>query len=156
MDRNSRCNDKIALEKGWLDYMMRDDLEWAECFSIHRIYVTQGTLLTLWQNGNKPLTVATAQITGATLNLEQGIKLNLDDVVVGSKPVRLAPHLFAWVPAFSDVRFTPSEHNDPRSRRRMTVPLCIKTLTNPERSRAPGAYYLTKASDLPALIGTFA
>lgn len=154
MDRQNTNNNKIALEQGWLDYMMRGNPEWAKCRSTHRIYVQQGLPLTVWQHGEKPTALGSASINDIQISFENGIELHLDDIVIGAKPIRLAPHLFIWIPAFSDVRYAPSEHNDPRSRRRMTVPICMKSLTNPERDPLAGAYYLSKQAHFYSLIGS--
>lgn len=143
MDRTTQKTDKTALERGWLDDMMRDKAEWPRCLSTHRIYVEQGSELTVWQHGAPPVALGTATVKDIRTSFEHGIELQVDDIVITSRPLRLAPCLFVWIPAFADVRYAPSEFANPKSRRRMTVPVCIKMTSNADVELVEGAYYLS-------------
>lgn len=150
MDRIIPATNKTVLEQGWLDHMMRDDAEWSKCRSTHRIYVQKDQPLTVWQHGAPPTALGSAVVSDIRMSFEGGIELQVDDIIITSRPTRLAPGLFVWIPAFADIRYAPSEYADPRARRRMTVPVCLKSMSNPDVEPTKGAYYLSKQADFYA------
>ncbi len=70
-----------------------------------------------------------------------------EKIQVGQKPIEASPGVFLWIPAFADVRFTPFPFEEPDNARRLSVPLCIKTLGRSDSALIEGAPYASLLSD---------
>ncbi len=143
---------KAQLELEWLAAAMVGNKQWASNRSTHRVYVHEGSEIVVWSSndGHTPSPKAIYRVVGLEMTATRGITIGLKSpecalqVVTGKPHTLLGTDVFLWVPAFSDVRFTPRPFGDPESIRRLSVPICLKAPTNPLSIIKPDTMYVTE------------
>jgi hypothetical protein len=134
---------KSEVEQAWNDAIMAGNVQWSRYRSTHRIYVHEGSELVSWfvKNG-APAVLSVRTVTCIAVHADRGVMVTVGNFTAAAVPATL-DDVFLWVPAFSEIRFAPVDHQKPFSRRRLTVSLCMKTATNPNSRLMEGACYLT-------------
>lgn len=153
MATDNSSQDKVLLERQWNNELLANNAWWPRLSHTSRVYTHEGMDFVLWEaDDGQPRVISLLTVTGYGLHADRGPTIAIQQTElsvrhhVGVLPGMISPGIFAWVPAFATIRYTPQDYNDPRSARRLTVPMCIRTLHRPGLL-VDGARYLTPLSE---------
>lgn len=152
MDNNEK-KEQLLFERSWNDSLLASDPMWRRLSFTSRIYVQQDQDLVLWEyHDGKAFPLALLTVTGFGLSADQGPTLTLQQIthrhpyIISTLPYAVIEGIYLWIPSFAGIRYTPRDYKDAASPRRLTVPLCIRTLHRPHQP-VNGARFLTSLTE---------
>lgn len=146
-------------EASWLLDLMKDNPLWQKLESKHLLYAQPDRIFVAWSvhQGQAQVTDVLT-IHAAELSLSEGIVLVLAGQSGFTTLVRHQPALipslgiFAWVPAFTDLRFTPADYAlGGASKRILSVPFFVKVASNPHKHLVEGGDYFSTIQEFKQL-----
>jgi hypothetical protein len=156
---STSTGERLKLERAWNEDMIGDNLAWRGLNSTHRINVQKGTKLVLWTiSKRQPLTIANYFVDDVHASSDEGISVILrrEDYTrfrATYFPTQL-PSLpvFVWVPAFSSVRYAPTDYKEGGlGARNLRVSLCIKARAVASTEGRAGDIFLSTLGEFQAL-----
>lgn len=145
---------QLALEREWLDAEMAADPAWAALPNIHRFYAVAGRAYVIWrQSDSSPEVLEVYSVINFYADPDNGLTVWLrphfgaKDLRVSPRPRQVFPGLYLWVPGHADVRFTPLHHDEPLSRRRLSVPFCARTACSSHAPLVHGQVYIAERKE---------
>lgn len=145
---------RLTYERAWLTVPTRHAPAWAETFCTSTARMYEGKKFIAWyvKNG-QPRIVELYMVTGLSITCD-GPSMTLQTshgshIQIGHKPTALAGNaLFAWFPAFMDVRYTPRNYDESDSRhRRLTWWVCIRSRMELKDTPVEGVTYFSGVTE---------
>ncbi len=145
--------DRRRYELLWAaEAVVKPDLPaWQSYRYTSRLHAYLNKILLVWQYSNgqpEVLEVLRVQDIGLGFTTGLSVKLTRKDgslVTVNNLPSKLPGlDVFIWLPALGEVRFTPSEWDNPRSPRTIRFGLNFKQKRNPVDGPEAGQHYLSE------------
>lgn len=148
-------DENVAKERAWNNARLQNDPDWFRYGFTRRAYATEGRSFVQWAYvDGQPQVREIFTCTGYHINGHTGLSIWLkrshttqESFKVGSLPTQYTEGAFLWVPAFSDVRYVPRDHQDPLSPRKLSTPICFKTAFRPEAILVEGAVYILELAE---------
>ena len=146
-------------EASWLLELMKDNPLWQKRESKHLLYAQPDREFVAWsvRQGQAQIDDVLS-IHAAELSLSEGITLVLAGQSGFTTLVRHQPTLvpslgiFVWVPAFTDLRFTPADYAlGGASKRTLSVPFFVKVASNPHKHLVEGGDYFSTMQEFKQL-----
>lgn len=148
-------------ESSWLLDIMKDSDVWHRLESKHLLYAQAGREFVVWTSINdQPVIKDIYKVSGVDLTLTKGLSVFLtslvahsdETLVIGCCPKQLKVKVFLWVPAFADIRFTPTDYSQGgKSRRMLSVPFFAKVASNPNKYLIEGGSYFSTMQEFKQL-----
>lgn len=146
-----------AQAREWVDRSMRHSALWAEFQYSTIMYGKKDTVFVVWEyHAGLPRLVAALVVEKPYISFVDGVALEVHDlvsdrrIVLDQKPAQIVPGVFAWIPAFLELRYAPRKYNDNNAARHLTVPFCVKTATHPTKSLTEGHRYISTQKEFEA------